>query len=187
MKFSELSLLYRQTLLENVIPFWMRFAIDPDGGINTCITDAGQVVSRDRWGWSQWRAVWVFSKLYNQIASRPAWLDVAKGICGFMRVHGPLENGHWPLLLDGDGRVLRGYESVYTDGFAIYGLVELWRATQDAKLLDLAMQTFRATAMDTPAYIRSSKNWNRIGTRIQSALKKSRNSTIKSFFMAMYP
>jgi len=145
MNFSDLALQYRQTLLEDVIPFWTHFALDSDGSLNTCISDAGQVISRDRWGWSQWRAVWVFSKLYNQIEPRVEWLRIAEGICGFMTHHGPLEDGHWPLLLNSEGQVVRGFESVYTDGFAIYGLVELWRATRKPQLLELALQTFQAT------------------------------------------
>lgn len=144
MDFRELMEQYRTTLLEDVIPFWTRHAIDANGGINTCIADDGRVVSRDRWNWSQWRAVWVFSKLYNAIEQRSDWLDIARGIYDFVTAHGPLPDGHWPLLLDGDGGLQRGYESIYVDGFAIYGLVELWRATGDAAVLDLAMRTFEA-------------------------------------------
>ena len=88
--------LYRTTLLDDVIPFWERHAIDSNGGINTCIGDDGAIISRDRWNWSQWRAVWVWSKLYNSVERRPQWLDRAKGIHRFISSHGPLENGHWP-------------------------------------------------------------------------------------------
>ncbi len=139
---------YRATLLDDVVGWWMRHAIDPHGGINSCITDAGQVVSRDKWSWSQWRAVWVFSKLYNSVEPREEWLQVAKDICNFMTAHGPLDDGHWPLLLSGDGNVLRGYESIYADGFAIYALAELWRATREHRLLELAMTTFQAVETD---------------------------------------
>lgn len=144
MNFSELRRLYAHTLLDDVIPFWERNALDPEGGINSCIGDDGQVVNRDRWGWSQWRAVYVFSKLYNTVEKRPEWLETAKKILGFVKTHGPLENGHWPMLMDADGNVKRGYESIFNDGFVIYGLVELWRATHDDSLLDVAMATFRA-------------------------------------------
>ncbi|MBP7936094.1 MAG: AGE family epimerase/isomerase [Phycisphaerae bacterium] len=137
--------LYRETLLDDVIPFWTRHAVDADGAINSCITDDGRVVSRDRWSWSQWRAVWVFSRLYNGVAHRPEWLNIARGIYRFQVAHGPLANGHWPLLVDGEGRITRGYESIYADGFAIYALVELWRATGERAVLDLAMDTFQGT------------------------------------------
>ncbi|UCD29404.1 MAG: AGE family epimerase/isomerase [Planctomycetota bacterium] len=145
MDFSNLLGLYRETLVDNVVPFWTRYAIDANGGINTCISDEGCIISRDRWGWSQWRAVWVFSKLYNTIEARPEWLKIAQGIYSFLSAYGPLDDGHWPLLMDGDGRLKRGYESIYTDGFAIYGLVELWRATGEDHLHELALKTFRAT------------------------------------------
>jgi len=140
----ELLSLYRAVLLDDVIPFWMRHAIDPTGGINTCIRDDGTLISRDRWNWSQWRAVWVFSRLYNQIEKRTEWLEAARGIYRFVTAHGPLEDGHWPLLLDADGNVLKGYESLYVDGFAIYGLAEYYRATLDHKVLQLALDTFKA-------------------------------------------
>ncbi len=151
MDFAELLKLYRATLLDDVIPFWTHYAIDPEGGINSCITDEGVVVSRDKWSWSQWRAVWVFSKLYNRIAPRPEWLQIATGICDFLTSHGPLDNGHWPLLLDGGGKILREYESIYADGFAIYALAELYRATHEQGVIDLAMETFQATETDINA------------------------------------
>jgi len=143
MVLNELLGLYRGTLLDDVIPFWMKHGIDPNGGINSCIRDNGEVVSRDRWSRSQTRAIYVFSKLYNRIEPRSEWLDIAQGIYRFVTAHGPLEDGTWPLLLSGDGEVLRGHESVFTDTFAIYGFVELWRATRNEEALDLAVNTFR--------------------------------------------
>jgi len=143
MSLKDLLKLHRTTLLDDVMPFWMKHAIDTNGGINSCMSDEGKVLSRDRWGWSQWRAVYVFSKLYNCIEPRNEWLEVARGINSFVTQHGPPDYGHLPELMDGEGNVLRRYDSIYVDGFAIYGLVELWRATRDQGILDLAMQTFR--------------------------------------------
>ncbi len=150
--FRNLLDLYRKTLLDDVLPFWDRHGFDPNGAINTCIADDGTLISRDHWNWSQWRAVWVWSKLYNTIERRPEWLDRALGIYRFVTAHGPLENGHWPLLLDGDGNVLRGYESLYVDGFAIYGLAELFRATGDAEVREHGLRTFKAVknALESP-------------------------------------
>lgn len=136
---------YRNELLQNVIPFWVKHAIGHDGGINTCIQDDGSLVSRDRWNWSQWRALWVFSKLFTTLDPRYEWLDIAHGIYGQTTSHGPLENGHWPLLVNESGAVQRGYESLYTDGFAIYALVEYWRATGREEAIALARSTFDAT------------------------------------------
>jgi len=145
MDFSDLCDRYEATLFEDVLPFWTGHAIDPNGGINTCIRDDGVLVSRDRWNWSQWRAVWVFSKLYNLFGKREEWLVIARDIYKFIASTGPDSQGHWPLLLNGDGEVQKGYESLYVDGFAIYGLTELHRATGDREALDLALATFKAS------------------------------------------
>src|SRR6185437_11651823 len=142
--FHQLRDLYRGTLLNDVIPFWERHAFDANGGINTCIADDGTLISRDRWNWSQWRAVWVWSKLFNRFGRQPQWLDRARGIFNFITSHGPLHNGHWPLLLDGDGNILRGYDSLYVDAFAIYALAELFRATGDDRVRAHALRTFAA-------------------------------------------
>jgi N-acylglucosamine 2-epimerase len=148
MEFQTLLDTYRTTLLDDIVPFWIRHAIDPDGAINNCIADDGSILSRDRWVWSQWRALWVFSKLYNCVETRPEWLDIARGLYGYLMAHGPLDNGHWPTLLDGDGSVKMGYESIYVDGFAVYALVEFWRATQEDAALEAAVDTYRAVDED---------------------------------------
>lgn len=133
---------YRTMLLEDVVPFWLRHAIDPAGGINTCIGDDGQLHSRDKWMWSQWRAVWVFAKLYNRIERRKEWLDLALHIADFSRKHGWDEAQQaWNLCLTGEGQVTQGPLSIYTDGFAMYALTELAIATGADWPKELARKT----------------------------------------------
>lgn len=139
---EELQQTLRDHLLNKIVPFWIDHALDPLGGLNTCIGDDGVLISRDKWLWSQWRAVWVFSRLYNQIEPRAEWLEIAGNIYQFSAKHGwDEENGGWRLLLDKDGKVLRGCDSIYTDAFAIYGLTELARATGDSEVKELARKT----------------------------------------------
>lgn len=144
---TKLREIYRCELLDHVMPFWTRYAIDDDGSINTCVQDDGNIISRDRWGWSQWRALWVFSKLFNCIERRTEWLEIAHGIYRRLMFYGQLPNGHWPLLVDEAGIARRGYESLYTDGFAIYALVEYWRATSDDEALAVADRTFESAVI----------------------------------------
>ena len=84
--------------------------------------------------WSQWRAVWVYSRLYRTVEARPVWRERAERIAAFCLEHGWLEEEQgWALLLAGDGAVKRRHESIYTDGFAVYGLTELFRATGEER------------------------------------------------------
>ncbi len=142
-RFVDLLAIYRAELLERVVPFWIARAIDwQNGGILTCISDDGQIFSENKYMWSQLRAIWTFSALYNKIERRPEWLDVAWHIFDFVRRYGRDDKGQWVYCVDKNGEVLEGATSIYADGFAIYGLTELARATSNQEVIDLAVQTF---------------------------------------------
>ena len=66
-------------LQEDIMPFWVRHAIDDAGGINTCIADDGTLVSREKWLWSQWRAGWVLSEMYRWIEKKQ---QIRRAACG---------------------------------------------------------------------------------------------------------
>lgn len=132
----------RGHLFGHVLPFWEKHAFDPSGGLCTCISDTGKILSHEKWLWSQWRAVWVFARIHQTLAHEPVWLERARSIAEFCLQHGWLENAQgWALLLERDGRVRRGHESIYTDAFAVYGLGELYRATGEDRYRDGAVRT----------------------------------------------
>lgn len=126
---SDCVALYRKTLLEDVVPFWVTYALDPSGAINNCIDDAGNVLSRDRYIWSQGRTLWTFSALFNRVERRKEWLDVARGIANYLYKHGRDDKGRWMYRLDADGNVLERDISIYVDGFVLNGLGEYYKAT----------------------------------------------------------
>lgn len=142
-RFVDLLAIYRTELLERVVPFWLEYAIDwPNGGILTCISDEGQVLSSDKYMWSQLRAIWTFSALYNKIEPKPEWLDVARHIFDFVKTCGRDEQGQWVFCVSKEGKILQGATSIYADGFAMYGLTEFARATGDPEAIELALATY---------------------------------------------
>ncbi|HWB92791.1 MAG TPA: AGE family epimerase/isomerase, partial [Puia sp.] len=53
--------LYRDNLLEDVIPFWMRHSVDREqGGYFTCLDTEGKVYDTDKFTWLQCRQIWCF-------------------------------------------------------------------------------------------------------------------------------
>jgi N-acylglucosamine 2-epimerase len=143
LNFSTMLDLYRSELLERVVPFWLKYGVDwKNGGVCTCISDQGKILSDEKYMWSQLRAIWTFSALYNNIERRQQWLDAALNIYNFARRHGRDENGNWVFLVDKSGKHLQGATSIYADGFAIYGLTELARATGDPQAIRLAHETY---------------------------------------------
>lgn len=134
---------FRRHLLADIIPFWPRYALDRrTGALRTCIADDGTIVSGDIYMWSQLRAIYTFSALYNRIERRKKWLEIARGLFDFCRRFGRDENGDWCFRLSAEGKILAGATSVFADGFALFGLCEYYRATEDEEALRLAIGTY---------------------------------------------
>jgi N-acylglucosamine 2-epimerase len=139
--FAALRDQYRSLLLDNVVPYWAPHMDWEHGGILNCIRDDGALVSDDKYMWSQLRALWVYSKLYNVIERRQDWLDIAANIYRFVAAHGRDAQGNWVYHVTRDGRVVEGANSIYADGFAIYALAEYYRATGDLEARSMGLQT----------------------------------------------
>ena len=142
--FKALYQFYRAELLERTIPFWLKYGLDwAYGGICTCVSDEGEVLSGDKYVWSQLRAIWTFSALYNKVERKPEYLEAATHIFNFIKDCGRNERGEWYFCLDENGRPLfNGATSIYCDGFAIYGFTEFARATGNAEATELARQAY---------------------------------------------
>ena len=135
--------LYRRTLLDDIIPFWMRHGIDLEyGGIGNILDDAGNTLGHDKYLWSQGRALWTFSALYNRIEARPEWLEFAHHIYQYLSTHGRDENGRWMYRLDKDGNIVERDTSIYVDGFVMGGLAEYSVAAKQPAALQLAIDTY---------------------------------------------
>jgi N-acylglucosamine 2-epimerase len=136
--------LYRKTLLDDVLPFWMRHGIDKKhGGISNMLDDAGNLLGTDKYLWSQGRALWTFSALYNRIEKKQEWLDFATHIFDFLRTcRGRDEQGRWVFRLDKDGNPVEGNTSIYVDGFVLAGMTEYYAATRNETARELALETY---------------------------------------------
>jgi len=141
MTLGELRVFLEDHLNNDIVPFWLKHAIDPQGGLCSCISDQGVIHSHDKYMWSQLRAIWTFSALYNTIEKKPQYLDIAKQIAAFAMKHGRDEQKLWVFAVDRQGKHLIGHTSVYAGGFAILGFCELYRATGDRQYLDIAIET----------------------------------------------
>lgn len=147
LSFVQLRYFYERHLLEHVMPFWLKHCIDREfGGILNCVSDSGEVVSTEKYLWSQCRALWTFSALYNHVSKEAEWLEVARQLKNFVTRYGRDDQGRWVFCVDRRGGVSKPAQSIYVDAFAIYGLTEYARATGDADAIDLAVETFELTS-----------------------------------------
>lgn len=134
---------YRAELLDRVIPFWLRHSLDhKHGGYFTCLTREGTVYDTRKYIWLQGRAVWLFSKLYNELEPRQEFLDAARLILDFLRAHATDSQGRYYFSLTREGRPAFFQRKPYAAVFAMLGMLELSKATHDAPLRDEAVALF---------------------------------------------
>ncbi|MBU7004735.1 MAG: AGE family epimerase/isomerase, partial [Theionarchaea archaeon] len=146
MNFSDLLAFYNDHLMNEVMPFWLKYSIDDaHGGINNIIADDGRVLSTDKFLWSQGRAIWTFSGLFNYIDGDEKWIDIARPIVDFVVKNGRTDDGKWNFKLHADGSVAEHPKSIYVDAFIAYGMTEFFRATGERDAIDLAVDIYGRT------------------------------------------
>ncbi len=138
-----LEQLYKNELIENVIPFWERHSPDREhGGYFTCLNRDGSVFDTDKFIWLQGRQVWMFSKLFIEVERRPEWLDMATGGARFLSRHGHDGSFNWYFSLTREGRPLVQPYNIFSDCFATMAFGQLSKATGNSEYAAIARKTF---------------------------------------------
>jgi N-acylglucosamine 2-epimerase len=143
MNWSSYSSLYRDQLLDNVIPFWMKHSPDREfGGYFTCLDTQGKVYDTDKFMWLQCRQIWCFAMLYNRVDKKQKWLDMAIHGADFVMKHGRDAAGNWYFSLDREGRPLVQPYNIFSDCFATMAFGQLYVATGNKTYAAIATTTF---------------------------------------------
>ena len=143
-RLTELRDCYRDTLLDNVLPFWMRHIRDDEQGGYLHHVDAdGSTVSTDKCFWVIGRTVWLFSRCYNDIEKKPEWLDFARHGHAFILDHGFDTDGRMFYTVTRDGTPLRKRRYLYTETFGVVALSEYGKAAGDQDAIERARALYR--------------------------------------------
>lgn len=151
----DLLRLYEAHASSVLLPFWMRALDEKNGGVYTCFNNEGtQLLSTDKYTWSQGRFVWVLSRLSSLCSqgvlagSAERYLETAGKTVGFLRRNAILENGNCAFLLTETGEKKeigpgRGFDtSIYADCFVASGFAEYARVARDAEILEQALKLY---------------------------------------------
>lgn len=143
MDLKPLISIYRDELLENVVPFWLNRSQDPVyGGYFTCLDRKGDVFDTDKFIWLQGREVWLFSMLYNNIEKRQEWLDCALQGGEFLRKYGHDGNFNWYFSLTREGKPLIEPYNIFSYTFATMAFGQLSKASGSGEYADISRKTF---------------------------------------------
>lgn len=143
MNFKKLEQQYKNELLNNVIPFWLKSSQDKEyGGYFTCLDRKGNVFDTDKFIWLQGRQVWMFSMLYNNVEKRQEWLDCAIQGAEFLKNYGHDGNLNWYFSLTREGSPLVEPYNIFSYTFATMAFGQLSKAAGNQEYADIARRTF---------------------------------------------
>jgi len=144
---------YRDGLLRDTLPFWLRHAVDRErGGFLFCLGRDGAVVDTDKPVWIHGRFVWLLATLYATVEPRSEWLELARHGLDFLRRHAFDNDGRMFFLLDREGRPLRKRRYLFSECFTVMALAAYAWAAGDAAAGREASLLFRRILhrYDTP-------------------------------------
>lgn len=135
---------YREDLVLNIMPFWMKYGLDTEnGGVYTCVDRNGELMDTTKSVWFQGRFAYTCCFAYNNIEHRQEWLDAAKQTIDFIEAHCFDTDRHMFFEVTADGKPLRKRRYVFSESFAAIAMAEYSKATGDRTYAEKAMQIFR--------------------------------------------
>ena len=159
-KLRALKGFYENELTNNILPFWLEKSVDTKyGGFFSCFDNAGKdLLSTDKYTWSQGRFVWLFSKLASMqtnIFTRKQhehFLSLAKSGNDFLMQHCLVAPNVYRCvyLMDRTGapKKVPGYDSYdpsYTvDAFIIAGISQYASVTKNEQSYQFAKALFQS-------------------------------------------
>lgn len=121
---------YKKWLLDDIMPFWDERVVDPVyGGYFNCFDRTGRLEETHKVGWFVGRDMYTYSLLYNEIEKRPEWMEIASIGRKYLNTQFAASNYHFNQMLTQDGKVIKGFNSIFTDHFVAKGLFEYAKAT----------------------------------------------------------
>ncbi len=157
----------RELLLKNILPFWMKHAIDYEcGGIATAVDREGNIYDYEKNVWFLGRTMYTYSVVYNAIEKNEEYLKVAKHMYDFLpRCED--ENGRLAFTVSREGVPIVKGDAYYSETFATIGLCEYYIATGDKSAWELATRYFdTAYALyDKELKVTTDEKYGRVATK----------------------
>ncbi len=144
MDFQHYGRLYREELVEQILPFWLKYGLDRKyGGMLTCIDRDGTLMDSTKSVWFQGRSLYAFAYAYNHVERRSEWLEACEVILPFLEKCFDPSDGRMYFEVKQDGTPLRKRRYVFSESFAIIGWVEYAKATGKMIYADRALKLFK--------------------------------------------
>ena len=110
---------YRNELLSNILPFWMKYGLDKEnGGYFTCVDRDGTLMDSTKSVWFQGRFAFILAYAYNHIEKNEEWLRACKNGIDFIEKHCFDTDGRMFFEVTAAGIPVRKRRYVFSETFA---------------------------------------------------------------------
>ena len=135
---------YYDELVNDVLPFWLKYGMDPvNGGIYTGLDRDGSLIESDKSVWFQGRALWTFCTAYEKVGRKQEYLDAATSLVHFLEDHCFDSDGRMFFRVTADGRpVIKRLRYFFSETFAIIGFAAYSRITGKVEYKKKALELF---------------------------------------------
>lgn len=147
---------YRNDLLNNILPFWLRYGFDREnGGVYTCLDRQGNLMDSTKSVWFQGRCGFIYAYAYNNIERNPEYLDFSLSCIQFIEKHCFDTDGRMYFEVTADGRPLRKRRYVFSECFAAIAMAEYSLATGNKEYAEKSLRLFKDILrfIDTPGIL----------------------------------
>ena len=135
---------YRNELLRNIMPFWMKNGWDrKNGGVYTCLDRDGSLMDSTKSVWFQGRFGWMAAHAFNRVEKNPEWLEASKSCCEFLEAHCFDRDGRAYFEVTAEGTGLRKRRYVFSECFAAMAYAEYSLASGDKAWAKKAIALFK--------------------------------------------
>ena len=139
-----LKKVYRDGLLNDTLPFWIKHSVDRKyGGFTICLDRDGTVIDTDKGIWSQGRFTWLLSTIYSEVEKNPEWMELAKHGIDFIRKYGFDDYGRMFFSVPQSGKPLRKRRYIFSESFTVAAFAAYAKASGDAQAKEDALSVFR--------------------------------------------
>ena len=133
----------RSCLTDNILPYWLAMK-DPRGGFHGEAGADGSIrYDAPRGVILNARIIWAFSAAYAELHNRKYLIAAVHACDWFLQHFCDHRYGGVYWSVTSDGRKLDSKKQLYAQGFAIYGLSELYKVNKDDSVLRNAINLYK--------------------------------------------
>ncbi|MDE2492290.1 MAG: AGE family epimerase/isomerase [Alphaproteobacteria bacterium] len=161
---------FRNELVGNILPFWMRHTVDHENGGFYGLVDTDGNIDKEapRAAVINARILWTFSAASRLIG--PGYRETADWAFTYItQAFWDRKFGGLVWMLDRRGEPVSAHKQIYAQAFGIYALAEYFRTTGNAASLDFAKRLFwliedHSYDADCQGYFEArDRDWNELG------------------------